>query len=105
MIIIGILLLIGGIFFPPLLIIAIPVLLFAMIKSGFRRGKRGMEDWKIASENFKEIGENIRKEKTRKANSKVHAHNRTEADEQNLARIRAELAKDKEEKKNRKADK
>jgi hypothetical protein len=82
-----------------LLITAIPVLLFAMIKSGFVRSKRGMEDWKIASKNFKEIGENIRKEKARKANSKVHAHNRTEADEQNLARLRAELAKDKEMKK------
>lgn len=73
-----------------------------MVKSGTGRMGNGIRMMKESIEEIKQTRAETKKEWANYKNSKVHAKNRTEEDEQNLARLRAELARDRELKKNRK---
>lgn len=92
----GLLLLIGGIFFPPLLIVALPMLWLGAIVSGVRKMKNGFGMMKKNHGEFKSNMTEIKESWASRKASKVKPENRTEKDEENLTRLRAELARDRE---------
>lgn len=98
------------ILFPPFLIVAIPIGLLLMVKSGVGSFGRGVKEIQEARQMFKENIEANRKAKEEykkyRATSKQYAENRTEEDNKNIDRLKAEIAKDKEmSKAKRKAEK